>query len=193
MSEKSPVGEVRPSQILWTYGPGALIDLPNLSVVTMGVDRWEKDRCIQIEEARLLAAVRNVLGPQVESLRVPPFQQSEDIDPYSAEALIGMPVRPFPRWLRCVRCGLLSEFDLGLFKLKENRYRPENNALRARGVQRVERKPGRQGRRRGSRAFPARLPQRSSRRFSVALLCARRSVGMQGHPPLLRERRLAPD
>lgn len=126
MSDKSPVGEVRPSQILWTYGPGALIDLPNLSVVTMGVDRWEKDRCVQIEEARLLAAVRNVLGPQVESLRVPPFQQSEDIDPYSAEALIGMPVRPFPRWLRCVKCGLLSEFDLGLFKLKENRYRPEN-------------------------------------------------------------------
>ena len=126
MSDKFPVGEVRPSQILWTYGPGALIDLPSLSVVTMGVDRWEKDRCIQIEEARLLSAVRNVLGPQVESLRVPPFQQSEDIDPFSAEALIGVPVRPFPRWLRCVKCGLLSEFDLGLFKIKENRYRPEN-------------------------------------------------------------------
>ena len=126
MNEKSPVGEVRPSQILWTYGPGALIDLPSLSVITMGVDRWEKDRCIQIEEARLLSAVRNVLGPQVESLRGPPFQQSEDIDPYSAEALIGVPVRPFPRRLRCVKCGLLSEFDLGLFKIKENRYRPEN-------------------------------------------------------------------
>ena len=126
MSDKSPVGEVRPSQILWTYGPGALIDLPNLSVVTMGVDRWEKDRCLQIEEARLLSAVRNVLGPQVESLRVPPFQQSEDIDPFSAEALIGVPVRPFPRWLRCVKCGLLSEFDLGLFSLKESRFRPEN-------------------------------------------------------------------
>jgi hypothetical protein len=126
MSDKSPVGEVRPSQILWTYGPGALIDLPSLSVITMGIDRWEKDRCLQIEEARLLSAVRNVLGPQVESLRVPPFRQSEDIDPYSAEALIGVPVRPFPRWLRCVKCGLLSEFDLGLFKIKENRYRPEN-------------------------------------------------------------------
>lgn len=125
-SDKSPVGEVRPSQILWTYGPGALIDLPSLSVVTMGVDRWEKDRCLPIVEARLLAAVRNVLGPQVESLRVPPFQQSENIDAYSAEALIGVPVKPFPRWLRCVKCGLLSEYDLGLFKIKEDRYRPEN-------------------------------------------------------------------
>ncbi len=126
MSGRSPVGEVRPSQILWTYGPGSLIDLPSLSVVTMGVDRWEMDRCIPIEEARLLSAVRDRLGQQVQSLRVPPFQQSEDIDPHSAEALIGVPVRPFPRWLRCVKCGLLSEFDLGLFEIKENRYRPEN-------------------------------------------------------------------
>lgn len=126
MTNRSPVGEVRPSQILWTYGPGAMIDLPSLSVITMGVDRWEKDRCIQIEEARLLAAVRKVLGPQVESLRVPPFQRSEDVDPYSAEALIGIPVMPFPRWMRCVKCGLLSEYETGLFTIKEDRYRPEN-------------------------------------------------------------------
>jgi hypothetical protein len=51
-----------PSQLLWTYGPGALIDLPSLSVVTLGIDRWEKDRCQPIQEARLLAAVRKVLG-----------------------------------------------------------------------------------------------------------------------------------
>ena len=132
-SDKSPVGDVRPSQILWTYGPGALIDLPSLSVITMGNDRWEKDRCLPIEEARLLAAVRKVLGPQVESLRVPPFQQSEDIEAYSAEALIGVPVRPFPRWLRCVKCGLLSECDLGLFEIKEDRYRPENTRFVHRG------------------------------------------------------------
>ena len=33
-----PIGQVRPSQLLWTYGPGALIDLPNLSVITMGLN-----------------------------------------------------------------------------------------------------------------------------------------------------------
>lgn len=123
--DKTPIGQVRPSQLLWTYGPGALIDMPSLSVVTLGIDRWEKSRCQPIEEARLLAAVRKELGPQVESLRVPPFQKSDDIDVWSAEAYIGVPVRPFPRWLRCVKCGLLSEYDLGLFECKENRYRPE--------------------------------------------------------------------
>src|SRR3989304_4255073 len=46
------VGRVRPSQLLWTYGPGALIDLPNLSVITMGLNRWNIDRCPPVEEAR---------------------------------------------------------------------------------------------------------------------------------------------
>lgn len=125
MTDRTPVGEVRPSQLLWTYGPGALIDLPNLSVVTLGIDQWEKARCQPIQERRLLAAVRRVLGPQVENLRVPPFQKSELADPWSAEANIGVPVRPFPRWMRCVKCGLLSPFDTGLFEIKEHRFRPE--------------------------------------------------------------------
>jgi hypothetical protein len=125
IGDKTLVGEVRPSQLLWTYGPGALVDLPNLSVVTFGIDRWEESRCQPIEEARLLAAVRRQLGPQVQSLRMPPFQKSESVDPFSAEAYIGVPVRPFPRWLRCVKCGLLSAYDLGLFECKENRFRPE--------------------------------------------------------------------
>lgn len=119
---RTPVGEVRPSQLLWTYGPGALIDLPNLSVVTLGIDQWDKDRCKPIEEARLLAAVQTILGSQVESLRMPPFNESDSIDVWSD---IGVPVRPFPRWLRCVKCGLLSPYDTGLFEIKENRYRPE--------------------------------------------------------------------
>jgi len=124
-TRQTPVGEVRPSQLLWTYGPGALVDLPNVSVVTLGIDRWDKDKCQPIQEVRLLAAVRKVLGSQVESLRMPPFHKSDRVDPWSPEAFIGVPVRPFPRWMRCVKCGLLSPFDTGLFQIKENRVRPE--------------------------------------------------------------------
>jgi hypothetical protein len=91
----------------------------------MGTDRWERDRCQPVQEARLLANVRRVLGQQVESLRMPPITDQEIADPFSAAAFIGVPVRPFPRWLRCVKCGLLSPFDTGLFTLKEHRYRPE--------------------------------------------------------------------
>lgn len=120
-----PVGQVRPSQLLWTYGPGALIDLPNLSVITMGLDRWDIDRCPPVEEARLLAAVRRILGPQVTHLRIPPFLNDDGASPFSAEGKVGVPVRPFPRWLRCVKCGLLAEYDSGLFNIKANPYRPE--------------------------------------------------------------------
>lgn len=119
------VGQIRPSQLLWTYGPGALIDLPNLSVLTMGLDRWQEDRCLPVEEPRLLAAVRRALGPQVDRLRMPPVNENEDNNNFSPEAKIGVPVRPFPRWLRCVRCGMLGETDSGLFELKPNPYRPE--------------------------------------------------------------------
>ena len=125
MTDRTPVGEIRPSQLLWTYGPGALIDLPSLSVITLGTDRWEKERCLPIEEARLLSAVRRVLGPQVDSLRMPPLRKSENGGRRTAEDYIGVPVLSFPRWLRCVKCGLLSEYDIGLFELKEVWNRPD--------------------------------------------------------------------
>jgi hypothetical protein len=119
------VGEVRPSQILWTYGPGSLIDLPNISVLTMGLEYWNTDNCTLVDEVRLLAAVQRILGPQVKRLYVPPFVESDSVDPRSAEGKIGVPVKPFPRWLRCVKCGLLAEYDSGLFEIKENLFRPE--------------------------------------------------------------------
>jgi hypothetical protein len=120
-----PVGEVRPSQLLWTYGPGALVDLPNLSVVTLGLHQWDTARCRRVDEVRLLDAVRRRLGPQVEKLLMPPVVEDDSIDPFSPEALVGVPVKPFPRWLRCVKCQLLAEVDSGLFRVVENRIRPE--------------------------------------------------------------------
>ena len=119
------IGEVRPSQILWTYGPGAVIDLPNISVITMGLNLWNTDNCTQVDEARLLAVVQNILGNQVKKLFVPPIKKDDMTNLFSAEGRIGVPVQPFPRWLRCIKCGLLSEYDSGLFELKENPYRPE--------------------------------------------------------------------
>jgi len=56
---------------------------------------------------------------------MPPVVTDENVDPQSAEAKIGVPVRPFPRWLRCVRCGLLAEYDSDLFNIKPDIYRPD--------------------------------------------------------------------
>lgn len=119
------VGKVRPSQLLWTYGPGATIDLPNFSVMTSGLDDWKKGECTVIAEARLLDQVRRILGPQVDSLRQPPVCKDEREDLRDPSSWQGVPVRPFPRWFRCVKCGLMAPYDSGLFELKDNLARPE--------------------------------------------------------------------
>lgn len=38
--KRCKVGELRPSQPLTTFGIGAIIDLPNLSVMVMGLEDW---------------------------------------------------------------------------------------------------------------------------------------------------------
>ena len=38
--KKSEVGELRPSQLLLTFGVGAIMDLPNMSVMVMGLEDW---------------------------------------------------------------------------------------------------------------------------------------------------------
>src|SRR6266508_497669 len=64
------LGDVRPSQVIFTYGVGALIDLPHLSVLVMGLDDWTVDGGVArtIDEERLLRTVRAQLGSQVQRL-----------------------------------------------------------------------------------------------------------------------------
>jgi hypothetical protein len=136
---KTPVGEVRPSQLLWTYGPGALIDLPNLSVVTMGIDRWEMGRCQPIQEARLLTNVRRVLGDQVESLRMPPLTDSDVVDPFSAEALRRRAGQAVPSLdaLREVRAALAVR--CGALRAEGEPLPPREDVLRPQGLHRLAR------------------------------------------------------
>jgi hypothetical protein len=56
------VGELRPSQLLQTFGVGAVVDLPHLSVIVTGLDDWNTGYAEAVTEDRLLAAVRHHLG-----------------------------------------------------------------------------------------------------------------------------------
>ena len=117
------VGAIRPSQLLWTYGPGAMIDLPNFSVMTMGLDCWRD--CDVIQEPRLLAHVKQMGLHKVASLRQPKLNQQEQDDLRNPESYKGVPVQIFPRWMRCTKCNLLVPYDIGLFKMRPNQFRPE--------------------------------------------------------------------
>ena len=56
------LGELRPSQLIFTFGVGSLVDLPNMSALVMGLDDWDTRYCKEIEEDRLVAAVQKRLG-----------------------------------------------------------------------------------------------------------------------------------
>lgn len=124
-NEKYRVGEVRPSQLLHTFGVGSIIDLPHLSVMVMGLDDWSPAYATEIGEERLLQAVQGQLGPQVKSLRVPPIQPEGSDNPFDGSAQIGVPVATFPRWMLCPHCRLLAPRDSDLFQLKSDPIRPD--------------------------------------------------------------------
>jgi hypothetical protein len=102
------IGQIRPSHLVTTTGVGAIADLPSMSVIVRGLDAWNPERQEAIEEPRLLEAVRRVLGPQVRALRHAPWDPAESDDPYTR---VGVPVTPFPRWVRCPRCHRLGPLD----------------------------------------------------------------------------------
>ena len=77
--EPVKLGEVRPSQLIHTYGTGSVLELPNFSVIVPGLDGtihqgdpWHtKRRDTIVYEERLLELVQDVLGPAVTNLRAP--------------------------------------------------------------------------------------------------------------------------
>jgi len=115
---RAKVGAARPSSLLYTYGPGSVMDLPSFSVMPAGLDDWDRiwarrEHVPTIEEPRLLDAVRTHVGPQVEALRPFPWQPKPNA--FSKEGVdLGIPARVFPQWFRCTGCdflGPLSRFE----------------------------------------------------------------------------------
>src|SRR5579872_1287564 len=107
----SPVfGELRPSQIITTFGPGSVVDLRNVSVIVGGTDFWVTQPDQQIDEPRLLSMlrVRHLYRPAVRS------------DGGAA----GVPAFIFPQYLFCPRCRRLGRYDRAdLFYLDRTRFR----------------------------------------------------------------------
>lgn len=118
------LGDIRPSQLIFTFGVGSLVDLPNMSAMVMGLDDWDTRYCQEIEEDRLVAAIQKRLGRQLTRLYLPPIKLDQMEKDPGAPA-VGVPVAPFPRWLRCSLCDTLATVESGVFKLVQNMYRPD--------------------------------------------------------------------
>jgi len=126
--KKSEVGEVRPSQTLTTFGIGSLVDLPNMSVIVMGLDDWPSGHANEIGEERLLRSAQSILGKQMKRFLTPPRgpeSQGSQVNWFDESRQIGVPVAPFPRWMVCSKCRLLAPISSGLFEPKVYPYRPD--------------------------------------------------------------------
>ncbi len=93
------VGDVRPTQLLHTYGVGAMVDLPNIAAMVMGLDDWKLVHAKAVGEERLLRAVRAQLGSR--SNASCSRRSSPTRPPAIRWRKIGVPVTPFPQWYRC--------------------------------------------------------------------------------------------
>lgn len=136
----TPVGELRPSQFMHTFGIGAIIDLPHISAMVMGLEEWGRDSCRTLSEERLLAEVKRRLGDQVERLASPPlFEEQRSFGPGAAgEISIGLPVAPFPRYLRCPFCKMLAPIQTGIFELRAPPGRPDRARYVHRGCRQAK-------------------------------------------------------
>lgn len=66
-------GQLRRSQVITTFGPGALIDLPNDSAIVGGLDTWGNESGLErIDEPRLSAKLLSMTGVSNPSLYAPP-------------------------------------------------------------------------------------------------------------------------
>jgi hypothetical protein len=100
--------KVRLSQVVGVYGPGAMLDLPDRSVLVMGLDRWDmtgKNTFKLIEEPRLQRLLytrlanaddRRLVGDQPPEFRTPPIDAGDPKRPSPA-----IKATVFPRWFVC--------------------------------------------------------------------------------------------
>lgn len=119
MKFRRRVGAVRPSHLMFTSGIGSLVDLPNFSVLVRGTDDWTyfPSKPETVDERRLLAAVQRVDGLQdVTTLQKAPWMDGTDADPDGEASRVGVPVDPFPTWLRCTACNELAPLTTSVFR-----------------------------------------------------------------------------
>ncbi len=87
-------GQIRRGQVITTYGPGALIDLPKQSAIVGGLDTWPKtsdlEEILEPRLSRKLESMTNVAAPR---LYAPPPDSNDPREPAK-----GIGAWRFPEW-----------------------------------------------------------------------------------------------
>ncbi len=87
-----PQGQIRRSQVVTTFGPGAMMDLPDHSILVSGLDQWT-GVTEEILEPRLLEKLKEHLGLDQLRMFAPPRESGENFA--SNSGIVGW---QFPEW-----------------------------------------------------------------------------------------------
>jgi MrfA Zn-binding domain len=98
-------GQVRRGQVITTYGPGALIDLPRHSAIVGGLDTWPKVSDLEeILEPRLTRKLQMMTDVAAPRLYAPPPAENDPRQPTR-----GIGVWRFPEWFVVQETGAGEE------------------------------------------------------------------------------------
>ena len=87
-----PPGTIRQSQLITSFGPGSMMDLPDHSVLIGGLDHWDGDKA-DVVEPRLLEKLKKALDLQELRMCSPPADHGDPTRP-----LNGIVAWQFPEW-----------------------------------------------------------------------------------------------
>ncbi len=87
-------GQIRRSQVITTWGPGALLDLPRHSAIVGGLDTWPRINDLEeIVEPFLSRKLQEMTGVAAPRLYAPPADSNDPREPKQ-----GITVYRFPEW-----------------------------------------------------------------------------------------------
>lgn len=124
-----PEGELRQSQMVTTFGPGAMVDLVNQAVVIGGLEHWSAGSAgwVSLDDERLRASLLprlRALDPDLTLATENYFRMAPEGDPREPFPSVGVRALEFPRWFVCQKCHRLAR-ALDGFEKHSGRYRHE--------------------------------------------------------------------
>ncbi len=121
-----PDGQIRQSQLVTTFGPGAMVDLVQRAVVISGLEHWGygKESFVALDDARLRRSLiprLKALDPNLDLASEGYFRMSPECEPKEASPKIGVKALEFPAWFVCQGCRRLARAR-DAFEEKSGRY-----------------------------------------------------------------------
>jgi len=122
-----PDGQIRQSQLVTTFGPGAMVDLVDRAVVIGGLEHWGygKNGYVALDDPRLrrsLVPRLKALDPDLDLAREGYFRMAPEGDARDPWPNVGVRALEFPRWFVCHSCRRLAR-AAEAFENKSGRYR----------------------------------------------------------------------